>query len=98
VFVSADPRNDDLDKIESYVHAFNPRFIGATGLPDEVSTLAKSMHLFFSNADGNPDPVITHSDVLLLINPQAELVAIFNAPNDPMTVALDFRAIQRRAP
>lgn len=95
VFISADPKNDDLEQLDTYVHSFNPRFIGATGAPEDVNALMKKLHLFFSpqNADGTID----HSNVLLLINPKAELVAVFTAPKDPRTVVADFRSLTKRA-
>ncbi|NDD67748.1 SCO family protein [bacterium] len=95
IFVSADPEQDDLPHIDNYVHGFDPSFIGATGLPADVHTLTKELHLYFSNADGNTNPMIDHSNVLLLIDPHANVVAIFNAPTSPQAVTADFHTVVR---
>jgi protein SCO1/2 len=96
VFISADPLHDSFEDLDHYVHHYSPNFIGATGLPAEVNSLAKALHLYFSNADGNDEPKIDHSDALLLINPNAELVAIFVSPTDPNSIVADLRTLKRR--
>jgi protein SCO1/2 len=92
VFVSVDPERDSLDRLDTYVHYFDPRFVGVTGEVTELEKLARSMSLVFAKVPGaTPDSyTMDHSSALVLINPQGQVVGYFLPPHrlDALTADL----------
>ncbi len=106
LFYSVDHRRDTADQLASYVPYFNPAFIGLTHVDDP-----QNPHLPFEQGlgirarleprDGDDGYDVLHGVNLLLLNPQAELVAIFKprltAPGvqsfDPQQLVYDYRAV-----
>lgn len=97
LFISVDPARDSPQQIGSYVRYFNPRFLGATGSNDEdLHHLTGQLGLFFRRVEGSKNSMsylVDHSATIMLINPAAELTAIFSQPQDPKLIAEDFSTI-----
>jgi protein SCO1/2 len=83
VFVSIDPRRDTPDRLEKYVVTFNKRFIGATGQKDQVSSLAHQLGASYDVEDDgkSKDYSVSHTDVVFIVDPDAELAAILTPPH-----------------
>jgi len=92
LFVSVDPQRDTPQRLEEYVQFFNPDFLGATGEPDEIARLAKSLALFYEQhePDANGNYLIDHSAAVAIIDPQGRLMGYFSAVLDPYAIAHDF--------
>jgi len=97
VFVSVDPGRDHLDKLASYVPYFNPNFIGATGAPNELKSLAQQLGVMYQRID---DPKLTpeqqkksylvdHSGTIVVFNPQGQYFAVFSMPHQAPEIAQD---------
>ena len=52
-----------------------------------------------NSAAGSADSgyLIDHSAALLLLNPEAKLVAFLNPPHDPKTIVNDFQTVVNRS-
>ncbi len=56
VFVTLDPERDTPPKLETYLKAFDPKFLGLTGSIDDVSTVAKEFKVIFQRVEtSKPD-------------------------------------------
>lgn len=97
VFVTVDPQRDTPKRLGQYVTQFDPRFIGATGNRDQLKTLKDAFHVVAlrepTQANGNYE--IMHTASLFLVDPKAELYAIFPPPLNADTLANLFQTIKR---
>jgi len=95
VMVSVDPERDTRDALARYVSNFGNGIKGVTGRFDQLQALAKPLGIFYeyepANDDGNYN--ITHSVAVLVIDPQAELKALFSAPHDVSAFVRDLPLI-----
>lgn len=102
VFISVDPERDKVEMLSDYVQYFDKDFVGVTGDKDLIKALSLQMSVVYmktpvddSSAAGASDSgyLVDHSSALLLLNPEAKLVAFFNAPHDAKNILKDFRSV-----
>jgi protein SCO1/2 len=83
LFVSVDPARDTPARLREYLAYFDPSFIGASANDEGLSRFAQQLDMVFvpvaDNAEG--DYVVKHSASLALINPHAEMHALFESPH-----------------
>ena len=90
IFLSVDPERDEAELLGDYVDYFDPRFIGLTGKKSEIDNLVKQLSSVYLKAAGSSgdimknDYLFDHSASLLLINPKAQLQAVFTAPHNKL--------------
>lgn len=84
VMVSVDPERDTTETLARYVSNFGAGIEGVTGRYDQLQALAKPLGIFYEYEppDDDGDYNISHSVAVMVINPQAELKALFSAPHD----------------
>ena len=94
IFISVDPARDK-DKLGPYVTHFSPRLTGATGDDKAIMGIARPLGIVYLRRppDENGEYLVDHSNSLLLIDPQARLVALFNGPHDAGQIASQMRRI-----
>lgn len=95
-FISADPSQDTPEKVAQYAKGFSAQFEGYTGEYEHLAHLGKAFHLFLSNEEHPEQAPIAHSNALMLVNPHAELVALFMGPSDPKAIVTDFKYLKRK--
>ena len=84
VFVSIDPERDTPDSLGSYTPFFNPEFLGVTGSEQKLAELTRQLGVLAVRQadDANGHYLIDHSTVLMLIDPEAHLVGVFQPPHN----------------
>lgn len=97
VMVSIDPDRDSLEKLGSYVKAYNPNFYAARGDEDRVKKMTKELGIAYARVNlptatepGNYD--VQHSGAVMLFNPQGELSAFFTSAQ-PDLLAQDYQLL-----
>ncbi|MBV1776555.1 SCO family protein [Burkholderiaceae bacterium DAT-1] len=55
LFVSVDPERDDVATLARYVPAFDKRFVGLTGSPEQIKSVADSFKIVYQKVNGK-DP------------------------------------------
>ena len=97
VFVSVDPARDNAARIQQFVSAYNPNFMGVTGKESQLSTLTQELGVLYmkiaENKDNSQDYQIDHSGTILLLDPKGELYAVFSMPHNPEAIAKDYEKI-----
>jgi protein SCO1/2 len=97
LFVSVDPQRDNAEQLGRYVAYFNKDFIGLTGSDVEIAALARQLHVMYERSEeAQGGYQISHTAAVMLIDPQARLVAAFSRPHDTDAVVSQFHAIQHR--
>ncbi|MDF1757677.1 MAG: SCO family protein [Legionellaceae bacterium] len=94
VMITLDPERDSIDKLGSYVKAFDKHFYGARGDQQQIRSLTKDLGVAYakiSQKDGakNQDD-IEHTGAIMLFNPRGELTAFFTSPHSAKNIASDF--------
>ncbi|MFQ5418385.1 MAG: SCO family protein [Myxococcota bacterium] len=99
VFVSVDPERDTPERLAQFVPYFHPDFIGATGRPEELEHLAKALGIYHARSDETPvdarDYLVDHTSAILLVDPRAQLHAVYSHPDEPEAIARSFEKIRR---
>jgi len=96
MLISVDPQRDTPQRLGEYTRYFNPKFLGATGAPEELSKLAQQFGVIYMRAPAQEDEAhytIDHSSTVILIGPDAHLHAIFTPPHKPEVMVSDFMKI-----
>ena len=96
VMVSIDPDRDTLEKMDSYVHAFDKHFYGARGNMDVVKQMTKEMGVVYTRVSAPEEKDaenydIQHSGAVMVFNPNGELNAFFTTPHKATDLASDYR-------
>lgn len=96
VFLSVDPARDTPAVLAPYVDYFNPAFTGVTGSQAAIEGVTQALGIAYVYIPGEtPDSyTVDHSAVILLINPQGDLVAVFTPPHNAEVLARDLQAIR----
>jgi protein SCO1/2 len=102
VFVSLDHERDNPERIDEFLNAISDEFVGVTGNATALKQFAGNIDNYFketvisSDNTGIDDNQIEHSTSLVLVNPEAKVVAMLNPPyhvvelhNDIMTIIDD---------
>jgi protein SCO1/2 len=90
LFVSIDPQRDSAPVLGSYVHAFDPAFLGLTGEPASILALAADFGVAVNRvALPGGDYTMDHSAVVFLLDARARIAAIFTPPFDAPALASD---------
>lgn len=98
IMITLDPQRDSLQRMQEYVHAFDPKFIGARGALAEVQILAHTMGIAYtqvkSRVQARPnDYSIEHSGAIILLNPNGDLIAFFTPPHQADLIVKDYRRL-----
>lgn len=87
IFVTIDPVNDDVERLNTYTRFFDERIVGLTGEMKNIQALADQLGATFGyRMDGkkvdNPKPgmsyTVYHSALIYLIDPDRKLMDVFD--------------------
>jgi protein SCO1/2 len=99
VFVSVDPQRDTPERLAAYLPYFDDSFLGATGDAGEIERLTGTLGVVHrrgedagarAGAAADGDYLVDHTAAVLLVDPQARLVARIDHPEDPEAMAAAF--------
>lgn len=80
LFISFDPARDSLERLRAYLAHFGPDFIGLTGTPEQVATVARQYGVVYvaQAGDSAAGTLFSHSDYLFLLDRQGRPRALFS--------------------
>src|SRR5262245_3945111 len=75
LFVTADPERDTADVLKQYVTAFDARFLGLRGTPEETAQVTKDFKVLIQKNPGSSaqNYTVDHSSGTYLYDPQGRL-------------------------
>jgi protein SCO1/2 len=95
--VSVDPDRDTAERLDEYVHYFDPEFRGLTGPEIDIDQFTRSVGVVYElPAERTGDYLVGHSGSITLINPEGRIHAIFTTPHVASNIADDFEVILER--
>lgn len=94
VLVSVDPGRDTPEKLKQYIHYFNPDFKAATGTEEALLGFTKQINVVYTpitdEDKANKNYNVDHSSQVVLLNPDADMVAVFTSPQKGEVMGQDF--------
>ena len=93
--VSFDPEIDTLDRLKAYVTGFNPEFMGLTGEMPEVVKLGYQLGVekLAPMENHMNQRIIDHTNHLIVVNSDAEVLGIFRGPLESSAMALVVKSL-----
>lgn len=99
VFVSIDPERDNPQRLKEFLAFFNPQFRGVTAPEKRLRPFTQQLGIPYARVEGQATALgylMDHSGAILLVDPKAQLAAIFSPPHEPRKMAADFLALSDR--
>src|SRR5690606_19725195 len=97
VLVTVDPERDTVARMNEYVTAFNPNFVGVRGDQAKIDQFTQQLHItamkMQADGEGANHYMINHSAEILLINPEGKIQAYFSYPHEAKQMSSDYKAI-----
>ena len=98
VMVTVDPDRDTVDILSQYVPFFNETFIGVTGEPLAIRSLADNLNVAFNKVALNGKDIqagytVDHTGHLILINPKGHYHGFFKPPFEPAKLKTTYQTI-----
>lgn len=84
IYVTVDPERDNAAVLRTYLGAFDPTFLGATGAPAELAEVRKAYGITTSRVGKPPNYFVHHSSYVALVDRTGKLRAMM-----PFGVAVD---------
>jgi protein SCO1/2 len=79
VMVSVDPERDTPQRLAAYLGHFDPSFLGLTGTPDEIATVATRYGIYYRRSEGTPATgyVIDHTSMTIVVDGSGHVRLLF---------------------
>jgi protein SCO1/2 len=84
IYVTVDPERDSAAMLRTYLQAFDPSFLGATGAPAQLAEVRKAYGITTTRVGTPPDYFVHHSSYVYLVDRAGKLRAMM-----PFGVAVD---------
>lgn len=97
LFVTVDPERDTQALLANYVPAFDPRFLGLYGTPEQTAAVAKDFRVFYqkSGDTSGPNYTVDHSAGTYLLDTEGRPRVYLRHGETPENIAADIRALLR---
>jgi protein SCO1 len=93
IMVTVDPERDTPDKLNTYVRAFDPRFIGLSGTPDQIAGAAEAFGVYYEKHAGSSDTtyLVDHTATTTVIDKYGRIRLIwpYGTPPEELTADID---------
>lgn len=96
VFVSVDPERDGAQRLGAYVRHFREDFIGVHGFDGALKPLLEALNVMVvREPSAGGAGLISHTSAIMLVDPQARVVAAFSPPHDAGVIVRQFAEIRQ---
>ncbi len=93
IFVTVDPARDDADGMKTYLAAFDPSFIGATGQPEALAKVRETYGVTAEKQGTGDDYAMAHTSSIFLIDRLGRLRAMMPFGHDADDFVHDVRML-----
>lgn len=97
LFISVDPVRDTPDVMKKYVAYFNEKFVGVSGELNAINDLTSALGIVAAFTANDEDPnnyTVDHTASMLLVDPQRQIRAKFNAPHEVGSIVDDYLTLR----
>jgi protein SCO1/2 len=91
IMVSVDPERDSPEILGEYLSYFDPRFLGMTGTPEEIASVATVYGVFYEAEEGTVDTgyLVSHTARLMIVDRDGYLKLVMPGDATPDQIAAD---------
>lgn len=93
LFVTVDPARDTPAVLAAYTAAFDPRILGLTGSPDQISTVAEEFGARYFRREVDGDYFVDHTATVYVIGPDGILRSSLLPTDGADTMATDLQRL-----
>ena len=93
IFVTVDPARDDAAGMRTYLAAFDPTFMGATGDPGALAKVREKYGVTAVRQGSGPDYAFAHTSSIFIIDRQGKLRAMMPFGHDSADFVHDVRML-----
>lgn len=95
VYITVDPTRDDLERIRTYLAAFDKSFVGGTGKPEALAAMRKQYGVIAKKLEtpGSDNYGMTHSTSVFLIDREGRLRAMMPYGHRATDFVHDFKLL-----
>jgi protein SCO1 len=91
IFVTVDPERDTAARLQRYVTAFDPSFVGATGAPEALAAVREKYGVTAEREGAGPDYAVAHTSSIFLIDRSGRLRGMMPFGRPPSDFVHDIR-------
>jgi protein SCO1/2 len=95
IYVTVDPERDDAAHMRTYLAAFDPAFIGATGAPGALASVRQKYGVTAVKQGTGPDYAFAHTSSIFLIDPAGKLRAVMPFGHEAADFVHDIKLLAR---
>ncbi|CAN5738629.1 SCO family protein [soil metagenome] len=96
IFVTIDPLHDTVARLNRYVNAFDPAFLGVTGPTATINAVATQFGVFYDQAAMTAGSAIGHTSTVTVIDRAGHVRLLLPAGLSTADIAEDLRYLIRR--
>ena len=95
IFISVDPKRDDVEGMAGYVSHFYPSLVGLTGTEEQIQAVVDQYRVYAQaqSPDETGYYVVDHSAFTYLMAPEGELLEVFNYDDPPEAIKKRIQAL-----
>ena len=88
LFITVDPERDTVEFLSEYVAQFHPNFVGLTGTPAEIASVAKNYRVFYRKVESedSSEYLMDHSGFVYLMGPDGLFLTMFRGGTNPESI------------
>ena len=90
VYVTVDPKRDDVERLRTYLRTFDPTFVGGTGTPEQLTSVRERYGVTVGEL---PGPSFSHSSSTYLIDSEGRIRALMPYGHSSDDYAHDLRLL-----
>jgi protein SCO1/2 len=96
VFVTLDPARDTQQRLTKYMAAFNSRWVGLRGNPEQTREAARQFHVYYRlRSLGDGEYTVDHSSFLYVVTPEGRFAKLLADSVSPDQLAGELRGLAR---
>jgi protein SCO1/2 len=96
IFVTLDPARDTQQRLTKYMAAFNSRWVGLRGNPEQTREAARQFHVYYRlRSLGNGEYTVDHSSFLYVVTPEGRFAKLLADSVSPDQLAEELRGLAR---
>jgi len=97
IMISVDPLRDTPDRVDEYVHHFDPHFIGLTGTEKEIAQVATLYGIYYHKHEGTAATgyIVDHTATVTVVDQKGYIRLLFTFGTTPEQIADDLAYMLR---
>jgi protein SCO1/2 len=98
IMVSVDPERDTPEELADFVAHFDPAFLGVTGTPEEIASIATLYGIYYGKSEGSiaTGYLIDHTATITVIDREGHVKLIFPFGTTAAEIAADLDYLLKR--